>query len=467
MTFTNSNHDTICAPSTSPGVGAIALIRVSGNDAVTITEKIFKPFNKSLLLSSVDSQTIHRGQIFKNSNAIDEVLVSIFKAPASYTGEDVIEISCHGSQYIQQIIMQLLTDNGARVANPGEFTQRAFLNGKMDLSQAEAVADLVASQSDASHQLAYKQMRGHFSSRIKELRGQLVDFASFIELELDFSEEDVEFANRDKLLGLLNNIEKELSSLIDSFAVGNVLKTGIPVAIIGKPNVGKSTLLNSIFNEEKAIVSETPGTTRDAIEDTIIIDGVSFRFIDTAGLRDSYDEIESIGVKKTYEKIEQASIILYLFDISETSIDEINETITEFREVVNDESKKLILIANKIDMLVETPKTFRNLVDLETIFVSAKRKENIHMITDSLIQTFKKEMPAHEDIVVSNSRHHQALKNAYNVVKDVRKGVEEKISGDLMATDLKTALHHLGSITGEVTPEEILDNIFDKFCIGK
>ncbi len=462
-----TNYDTICAPGTPPGTGAIALIRVSGADAVKITGKIFRLVKKGKSLSSIPARIIHRGQIFHNKKPIDEVVVTVFKAPNSYTGEDIVEISCHGSQYIQERIMQLLSENGARIARPGEFTLRAFLNGKLDLSQAEAVADLVASTSENSHRLAYKQMRGHFSWRIEELRRQLVDFASLIELELDFSEEDVEFASREKLVKLLSKIEKELKELIDSFAIGNVIKKGIPIAITGKTNVGKSTLLNAIFNEEKAIVSETPGTTRDAIEDTIIIDGIAFRFIDTAGLRDPDDKIESLGVEKTYQKIDQASIILYLFDASETTINEINETIEEFMHVIDDKSKKMILIANKIDLLMEIPKNFRNLVDLETIFVSAKRKENINLITDRLQETFRKELPAGEDVIVSNTRHHQALKKTLQLVKTVRKGINKKLSGDLVSTDLRAALYHLGTITGEVTTEDILDNIFSKFCIGK
>lgn len=467
MAANYTTHDTICAPATPPGSGAISLIRVSGSDAINITKKFFRPVKKGLSLPSVKSQTIHRGQIYKGDKPIDEVMVSVFKSPNSYTGENIVEISCHGSQFIQQQIIELLTDKGARVAQPGEFTLRAFLNGKMDLSQAEAVADLVASSSEASHQIAYKQMRGHFSWRIEELRRQLVDFATLIELELDFSEEDVEFASREKLNKLLNNIEKELTKLIDSFSVGNVLKTGVPVAIIGEPNVGKSTLLNAILNEEKAIVSETPGTTRDAIEDTIIIDRVSFRFIDTAGLRESDNEIEGMGVEKTYQKINQASIILYLFDASKTSIEEINETVEKFREIIEDKSKKMILIANKADLLMEIPKNFRNLVELETIFVSAKRKTNINLITDSLLQTFKNDIPSQEDIVVSNTRHHQALKETQNIIKNIRQGIDEKISGDLLSTDIRAALYHLGTITGEVTSEEILDNIFENFCIGK
>ncbi len=467
MTTDYTSHDTICAPSSPPGTGAVALIRVSGSDAIKIASKIFRPLKKGKSINSFRPQRIYRGQILDSGKAIDEVLVWVFKSPNSYTGENIVEISCHGSEYIQQSIMELLSKKGARVARPGEFTLRAFLNGKMDLSQAEAVADLVASASEVSHRLAYKQMRGHFSWRIEELRRQLVEFASLIELELDFSEEDLKFASREKLIKLLNKIEKELTILIDSFSVGNVLKTGVPVAIIGKPNVGKSTLLNAILNEEKAIVSETPGTTRDAIEDTIIIDGIGFRFIDTAGLRDSDDTIENMGVEKTYQKINQASIILYMFDASETAIEEINETVEQFMQVIDDKSKKMILIANKTDLLMEIPKNFRNLVDLETIFVSAKRKTNINLITDSLVQAFKKELPSKEDVIVSNTRHHQALKETRDIIKNLQKGIDEKLSGDLLSTDLRTALYHLGTITGEITSEEILDNIFGKFCIGK
>jgi tRNA modification GTPase len=353
------------------------------------------------------------------------------------------------------------------MANPGEFTQRAFLNGKMDLSQAEAVADLIASNSATSHTIAFRQMRGHFSKRIQQLRQQLLDFAALIELELDFSEEDVEFANRDKLLQLLYTMNNELGQLIKSFALGNVLKNGIPVAIIGKPNVGKSTLINAIFNEEKAIVSEIPGTTRDTIEDVLVIDGVSFRFIDTAGLRDSDDTIESMGIERTYEKIRQASIILYMFDASTTTQDEINETISEFRASLDDQEKRLILIANKIDLLEEMPHNFVSLVELETIFVSAKRKENINLIHESLLKSVSVGVEEANQSIVASSRHYQALKQTLESLDLVHQGIQSGVSGDLLSSDLRQALYHLGTITGEITTDELLGNIFGRFCIGK
>jgi tRNA modification GTPase len=458
--------DTICALATAAGVGAIAVLRVSGKDTFPLMEKVFKPLG-TIPFHELESHKVVLGQIYSGEKPVDEVLVTKFVNPHSYTGEDVVEISCHGSWYIQQELLKVLVDNGCRLAGPGEFTLRAFLNGKIDLTQAEAVADLIASNSAASHNIAYRQMRGQFSKKIQHLRDQLLDFASLIELELDFSEEDVEFANRDKLLDLLKVIRKELKRLVKSFALGNVLKNGIPVAIIGKPNVGKSTLLNTLLNEEKAIVSEIPGTTRDTIEDVMVIDGVSFRFIDTAGLRDSEDIIESIGIERTYEKIQQAAIILYLFDVSTTTMEEINETIREFRETLNDEEKRLILIANKIDLLEEIPHNFKDLVELETIFVSAKRNENINLIQESLLRSVEIGVEEANHGIVASSRHYQALKNALEALWDVRDGIEEGISGDLLASDLRIALQNLGSITGEITNDEVLGNIFGRFCIGK
>ena len=460
--------ETICAPATAPGTAAISVLRLSGPEAFEIAAHCFVPHKKNLKLSGVESHKMILGQIINGETVIDEVLLTKFVAPHSYTGDDLVEVSCHGSPYIQQQILKLMMDQGARMARPGEFTLRAFLNGRMDLSQAEAVADLIASNSEASRKMALRQMRGHFSDRIRDLRKKLLEFASLIELELDFSEEDVEFADRSALSSLLDEIDDEVARLRESFSMGNVLKNGIPVAIIGKPNVGKSTLLNAILNEERAIVSEIPGTTRDAIEDTITINGVAFRFIDTAGLRDSEDEIESVGIERTYEKIRLANVILYLFDASETGMEEIVETITEFRkEVGDDEDKRLVLIANKIDLLEEIPHHFRNLVDLETIFVSAKRKENISMITDSLLRSAEVSAPGDEGTIVTNIRHYEALSHAAKAIGDIRKGLEDQIPGDLLAIDLRTALHHLGSITGEVTSDEILGEIFGKFCIGK
>ena len=461
-----NNTDTICAIATSPGVGAIAIIRVSGSEAFKISEKIFFSRKNNFKISKVKSHSIHFGTIGDGNNILDEVLISVFKAPNSYTGEDSIEISCHGSIYIQQKIQELLINNGARYAKPGEFTLRGFLNAKFDLSQSEAVADLIASNSEASHCLAIDQMRGGFSKKIKELRAKLVEFASLIELELDFSEEDLEFAERPKLMKLLKEIEKELKKLTDSFSVGNVLKTGIPVAIIGKPNVGKSTLLNALLNEEKAIVSDIPGTTRDAIEDTIVIEGISFRFIDTAGLRSTKNEIEIIGVERTYEKINQASVILYLFDISSDTPKEIIENLNDFKDHINNKNKKFILIGNKIDKLVEMPHSFKDLVELETIYISAKRKENINLISESLVKSVNFENIS-DKTLVSNIRHYEALSKSLLAIKNIEEGFKNEIPTDLISTDIRDALHHLGEITGQITTNEILDSIFMKFCIGK
>ncbi len=461
-------NDTICALATPIGVSALSTIRLSGSKSFSIGDAVFKPIKKETKLSDALTHTIHYGVLHsKNTEIVDEVLLSVFRNPHSYTGEDMIEISCHGSVYIQQQIIQLLVDQGARLAKHGEFTLRAFLNKKMDLSQAEAVADLIASDSISSHKLAIQQMRGGFSSKINELRKQLLDFSSLIELELDFSEEDVQFANRDKLSELLDNIFKEINSLISSFSVGNVLKNGIPVAIIGKPNVGKSTLLNAILNEEKAIVSDIPGTTRDVIEDTFAIKGITFRFIDTAGLRShTTDKIESLGIVKTYEKIEQAVFILYVFDVSLSSFKEINDDVSDLLEKINDKNKHLILIANKTDQLIETPKGFKNLVELETIFVSAKRKENINLIAEFLVKTMESQTNFNNTIV-SNARHYEALKNTLRSVEIIQSGIDNDISSDLFTTDIRTALHYLGEITGNITSDDILNNIFSSFCIGK
>lgn len=458
--------ETICALATTPGTAAIAVIRMSGKDALHIAGKIFKPAKKHLKLSETETHTIHFGAIEAGDEVIDEVLVSVFRNPQSYTGEDSVEISCHGSPYIQQKIIELLINSGARMAKPGEFTLRAFLNGKFDLAQAEAVADLIASNSKTSHDLAIDQMRGGFSLKIKELRQELIGFASLIELELDFSEEDVEFADRGKLFGLLGKMKTEISGLMHSFSVGNVLKNGIPVAIIGKPNVGKSTLLNTILQEEKAIVSEFPGTTRDSIEDTIIIDGVAFRFIDTAGLRSTDDEIENIGIERTHEKIKQAKIILFVFDVAGSTIEQVKEIIEEQQHLIDDPSKRVILIGNKIDQLVEIPKGFVDLVEMETVFVSAKRKENINLISDSLLKSVNKDMLS-DNTIVSNARHYEALSSSFNAITLVEDALRQNIPTDLIASDIRQALYHLGTITGEISNEDILDNIFRNFCIGK
>ncbi|MFZ4522890.1 MAG: tRNA uridine-5-carboxymethylaminomethyl(34) synthesis GTPase MnmE [Bacteroidales bacterium] len=459
-------NDTICALSTAPGMGAIAVIRLSGPAAFETVEKIFRPAEKALTLLTVKSHTIHLGVIGDSASIVDEVLISCFRNPHSYTGEDVIEISCHGSVYIQQKILELLLSHGMRLAKPGEFTFRAFMNRKFDLSQAEAVADLIASQSGTSHDLALQQMRGGFSKKIGLLRDSLIEFASLIELELDFSEEHMIFADRADLHTLLDHIEAELSLLISSFSLGNVIKNGIPVAIIGKPNVGKSTLLNAILNEEKAIVSEIPGTTRDAIEDTIVIGGYSFRFIDTAGLRASEDAIETIGIGRTWEKISEASIILYVFDATEQSFEDVKLAIAELRKPDDDSPLNLVLIGNKTDKLKKLPKGFKEFVEYETIFVSGKRKENIHLIAGHLVEIVGKAKTS-DRTIVSNSRHYEALQQSYEAIVNIREGLTNSLSPDLMTVDIHKALYHLGEITGVITNDEILGAVFSRFCVGK
>jgi len=462
----NYNSDTIAAVATPPGMGAIAIIRISGKNSLETALKCFKPKNSKLSREEIQSHRLYFGEIISDEKVLDEVLLSYFKAPHSYTGEDAVEISCHGSEYIQQALLQTILDAGARMAGPGEFTLRAFLNGKMDLTQAEAVADLIASESKAAHRMAISQMRGGFSEKIAELRQKLVNFASLLELELDFSEEDVEFANREQFFHLLEEIKQELMRLKESFKMGNVLKKGIPVAIIGKPNVGKSTLLNAILNEEKAIVSEIPGTTRDAIEDTIALEGYTFRFIDTAGLRESEDVVENMGIEKTYDKIDQASLILYVCDISSMNKESMEALLEEYNSYIHNKNKHFILVANKIDQLKEVPDHLKELFELETVFVSAKRKENIHLLAETLVNHVKNDSLS-DDFLVNNSRHYEALSHALESINAVETGFENNIPTDLVAIDVRQALYHLGSITGEVTSDEILGNIFGKFCIGK
>ena len=461
-----SSDDTICALSTPAGMGAIAIIRLSGPDAIKTAAQYFKPKRHDFKLEASGSHTAHFGTFGTEAGVIDEVLITVFRAPNSYTGEDVVEISCHGSVYIQQKIIKVLLQHGVRLAEPGEFTLRAFMHNRFDLSQAEAVADLIASNSESSHKLAINQMRGGFSEKIRELRARLVDFASLIELELDFSEEDVEFADRSGLLKLLATIKTEIENLKSSFALGNVMKHGIPVAIAGKPNVGKSTLLNALLNEERAIVSEIPGTTRDAIEDTIAIKGVTFRFIDTAGLRHTNEPIETIGIERTYEKMNQAAVVLYVFDITTASEKEIDDAIADIRAQLEDPDKQIIPVANKTDMLLEAPHSFKKLVELDTLFVSAKRNENINLITERLLKTAHSGETGDQTIVYS-LRHYEALTRAGLSIESIEKGFAENLPTDLIAIDIRQALHHLGSITGEVTTDELLGNIFGKFCIGK
>lgn len=459
--------DTICALSTPPGTGAIAMIRLSGPEAFPIFEKVFTPFKKQGL-KDAEGYSLHFGKITENGSTIDEVMAGIFRNPHSYTGEDTIEISCHGSVYIQQQIIRLLLKSGARMAEPGEYTMRAFANGKMDLSQAEAVADLIASESKAAHQVALQQMRGGFSHEIRELREELINFASLVELELDFAEEDVEFADRSKLSELLATIKKVITRLLDSFDTGNVIKHGVPVAIVGAPNAGKSTLLNALLNEEKAIVTDVAGTTRDAIEDVINIEGIRFRFIDTAGIRETEDVVESIGIQRTYEKIEQSRIVLYMFDVrgSQSYAGLIHEEIRKLQEKTTD--KTLLLIGNKRDLANsrEVIKEFGKYENLHLI--SALKKEGLDELIQKLLEQVNLKALNSNESIVTNERHFHALQQALDDVQRVEHGMETGISGDFLAMDIREALKHLGSIIGEVdVDQDILGNIFGKFCIGK
>ncbi len=461
-------NDTIIALATPAGVGAIAVIRLSGENAIKIVSNFFKSVKKNKLLSEQKTHTVHLGHIFDNERMIDEVLVSVFKNPNSYTGENIVEISCHGSVFIQQEILQLFLRNGCRMADNGEFTMRAFLNGKMDLSQAEAVADVIASNSEASHQMAMQQMRGGITNELKELRGQLLDFAALIELELDFSGEDVEFADRTKFRELVTKISTVLKRLIDSFAFGNAMKNGIPVAIIGEPNVGKSTLLNALLNEEKAIVSDIAGTTRDAIEDEMIIDGVAFRFIDTAGIRETEDLVESIGIQKAYEKADNAQLIIYLLDASrkQESRDKRQDEITKISNRF--EHKRLLVIANKIDQLSDDEISMLNAQFSNLILLSAKQKTGVDSLKNELTSLVNKGALSNNETIVTNSRHFEALTNALESIQSVENGIEIGISSDLFAIDIRECLRYLGNITGEYdVDKDILGHIFSNFCIGK
>jgi len=463
MSQNKINNDTIIALATSSGLGAIAVIRLSGEESIEIVNRFFRSKFGSKDLNEVKSHSIHLGNIVEKDRIIDEVLVSVFKNPNSYTGENVIEISCHGSVYIQQEILQLFLKNGVRHADAGEFTLRAFINGKMDLSQAEAVADLIASDSRASHQIAMQQMRGGFSSEIASLREQLLNFASLIELELDFSEEDVEFADRKQFQELIHKIRIVLKSLIDSFAVGNVLKNGIPVAIVGEPNVGKSTLLNALLNDEKAIVSHIAGTTRDAIEDDLTINGVTYRFIDTAGLRETEDHIEKIGIQKTYENIEKAQLVLHLVDAKK-----IQDLKLKIENLENQyPNKKIITIINKVDLLSKQDNSKLITHDSKLILLSAKNKTGIDTLTEKLTDLANIGVLSNNQTIVTNSRHFEALNNALNSLNEVQKGIDQNIPSDLFAIDIRQALFHLGLITGEITTDDLLGNIFANFCIGK
>ncbi len=463
------NNSTIAAISTAPGSGGIAVIRVSGEDALTMCNDLFVPYKKNKTINEQAPQTVNFGNIVNEKNEIiDEVLVSVFHAPNSFTGENTVEISCHGSQYIQQQILHLLLDRGCELAKPGEFTQRAFLNGKMDLSQAEAVADLIASTSAASHRMAMSQMRGGFSNELQSLRTQLLNFVSLVELELDFTEEDVEFANRSQLKELATNIQIAISKLSETFRVGNALKKGIPVALVGETNVGKSTLLNVLLNEEKAIVSDIHGTTRDVIEDSIHIKGIHFRFIDTAGIRDTKDKIENMGIERTYQKIEQASIVLWILDC--TQLNEHMEWLTD-RILSKSTGKKIILVFNKIDKIGEEERVVLSQLfeDFkgERIYISAREKINTEKLQEALVKAAQLPEIHPGDVVVNNIRHFEALQRAHTSICRVLDGLDAEISGDFLSQDIRECMHYLGEITGQITNDEILGNIFGKFCIGK
>lgn len=465
--------DNIVALATPSGAGAIAIIRISGNDAIEIANKVFRSIKGKNLLTQ-KSHTLHLGHILDDHKTLDEVLISIFKAPHSYTGENIVEISCHGSTYIQQQIIQLLIRKGCRMANAGEFTLRSFLNGKMDLSQAEAVADLISSDNEASHQIAMQQMRGGFSLELKNLRQELLNFASLIELELDFAEEDVAFADRTQFKILVVRIEFVLKRLIDSFAVGNVIKNGIPVAIVGEPNVGKSTLLNALLNEERAIVSEIAGTTRDTIEDELVIGGIGFRFIDTAGIRETSDVIEGLGIKKTFEKIEQAQVVLLLVDGCGLMVDGLSIVKIEIEKIRNQYPlKPMLIIINKQDLI---PNENHSLIAHElttdnhqptTLFISAKNGTGIEELKNQLLSFVNTGALRNNETIVTNTRHYDSLLKALDEIQKVKFGIESSLSSDLMAVDIRETLYHFGMITGEVTNDELLGNIFANFCIGK
>ena len=446
-------EDTICALATGGGLSAIAVLRLSGKEAIKITNSVFCKD-----ISTSKSHTIHFGTISDSTKIIDEVLVSIFAAGKSYTGEETVEISCHGSTFIQNKLLQLFITEGCRMATAGEFTMRAFRNGKLDLSQAESVADLIASESEAAHQTALKQLRGGFSDKLQQLRTKLIDFASLIELELDFSEEDVEFADRKQFETLLAAIKIELEKLVQSFKLGNVIKNGIPVAILGAPNVGKSTLLNTLLNEDKAIVSDIAGTTRDAIEDKLNIEGFNFRFIDTAGIRETTDTIENLGIKKSLEKAEIANIILFLIDANA----DLKSQIVELNKIKETAKEKLLVVINKIDLNTEVKNEFK-----DALFISAKKDEGIETLKARLLKFVNTEQLSNNETIVTNLRHYEELQLTLHEINTIIEGLNSGLTGDFLAINIRQSLFHLGSITGEVTTDTLLGNIFGKFCIGK
>ena len=447
------NKDTICAISSGGGMSAIALIRLSGDKSINVINKIF-----SKKINPEDSHSVHFGIIKENNNILDEVVVTVFAKNKSFTREETVEISCHGSEFIQKKILELLITQGVRIANPGEFTMRAFQNGKIDLSQAESIADLIESDHHASHKNAIQQLRGGFKKKLENLRTNLIDFASLIELELDFSEEDVEFANRDKLKDLLTNIKYEVTNLITSFKLGNVIKNGIPVAIIGSPNVGKSTLLNTLLNDEKAIVSDIAGTTRDAIEDELIIEGQKFRFIDTAGLRETNDKIEKIGIKKSIQKVNESKIIIHLIDGTKN----INQQIKNIDNLNFNNNEIVIRVINKEDL------KGKNIIeDNDYLHISALKNTGIDKLKNKLISFYKSQKSSNNDTIITNVRHYNELKNTLTEINAIIEGLKNNTSSDFLTINIRQALFHLGSITGEVNTDDLLANIFGKFCIGK
>lgn len=458
----------IAAISTPQGVGGIAVIRLSGTGCIDVADKIVKLANGKKLVDQKPN-TFHFGTIIQDNAILDEVLISIFHAPRSFTGEDSVEISCHGSVYIQQNILQSLINNGASLAKPGEFTQRAFANGKMDLSQAESVADLISSTSSATHRLAMNQMRGGISNKLVEVRTELLNFVSLIELELDFSEEDVEFANRDSLKNTARKIEAHISKLADSFSVGNAVKSGIPVAIIGETNAGKSTLLNQLLHDEKAIVSDIHGTTRDVIEDTLNIQGLTFRLIDTAGIRDTADKIESIGIERTFRKLEQASIVLWIVDAmtEDAHILELADKILSHID-----RQKLIMVFNKIDIVgcgvaMDEKRVILQEKIPDRIYISAKYDDGISDLENKLVEAANIPQIGEQDVIITNIRHYEALQNSLTSIRRVIDGIDNGLSGDFLSQDIRECMHYLGEITGQISTDEILGNIFSQFCIGK